>query len=264
MMCFRHRLFFCKFSGVIAVSVLLSALAFAQHPVAPIVHPPVTPMHVSPPPMYRPPVMATPMTRPHAVYSPIYTPPLYNPPRTGMIRTPGTYGTSIVLPPVRPIRPIRPPLVFVYSPQFFFGDPFWRNSCWSTNCEFFWPWTFSTTTVSTPGPVNYVVQPPETPIYVYGGEREDFPQLFLKNGTILNVTDYWVVEGQLHFKVIEEPGQKPVEQALSFDDLDLQKTVDANTARGFRFVLRNAPFEEYAREHPEGPPPPALPPSHQQ
>lgn len=206
--------------------------------------------------MYHPPTMPTPTMRPPAMYSPIYSPP-----RTGMIRAPGTYGTSIVLPPVRPIRPIRPPIVFVYSPQFFFGDPFWRNSCWSTNCEFFWPWTFGTTTVSTPGPINYVAQPPETPIYVYGGEREDFPQLFLKNGTILNVTDYWVVDGQLHFKLIEEPGQKPVERTVGFEDLDLQKTVDANAERGFRFVLRNAPYEEYAREHPE--PPPPLPPSHQ-
>ena len=256
MMCFRRGSFFNKFSGTIAASFVLSALAFGQHPVAPVVHPPVAPVHVSPPPMYHPPIMNMPITRPPVMYSPIYTP------RTGVVRAPGTSGTSIVLPPLRPVRPIRPPIVFVYSPQFFFGDPFWRfNSCWSTNCEFFWPWTLGYTSVSTPGPINYVPQPTETPIYVYGGEREDFPQLFLKNGTILNVTDYWVVEGQLHFKLIEEPGRKPVEQAIPFDDLDLQKTVDANSARGFRFVLRNAPYEEYAREHSEAPP--ALPPSHE-
>jgi hypothetical protein len=123
----------------------------------------------------------------------------------------------------------------------------------------FWPWTFGYTNFSSPGPVNYVAQPAETPVYIYGGEREDFPQLFLKDGTILNVTDYWVVNDQLHFKVIEAIGQKPVEHSVSFDDLDLQKTIDANTARGFRFILRNAPFEQYLSEHPEEPPPALTP-----
>jgi hypothetical protein len=44
--------------------------------------------------------------------------------------------------------------------------------------------------------------------------------------------------------------------------LDLQKTVDSNTRRGFRFVLRDEPFEQYLRDHPDGAPP-AVPPSHQ-
>ena len=182
----------------------------------------------------------------------------YAPPQYGTVRAPGAFSTSIVIPPVHPIRPIRPviPIVLIYRPPFFFGDPFWRfNSCWSTNCELFWPWTFGYTTISTPGPVNYVAQVAEPPVYVYGGEREDFPQLYLKDGTILNVTDYWVVNDQLHFKVIEAIGQKPVENSIPFDELDLQKTIDANTARGFRFVLRNAPYEQYLQDHPEGPPP---------
>jgi hypothetical protein len=173
-------------------------------------------------------------------------------------------GTSIALPPVHPIRPIRPipPVIFVYSPRFYYGDPFWRlNSCWSANCELlFWPVTYGYTNISSPGPANYVLQAAETPVSVYGGEREDFPQLFLKDGTILNVTDYWVVDGDLHFTVIEAIGQKPVEHSIPFDELDLQRTIDANTARGFRFILRNEPYQQYLRDHPEGPPT-ALPPS---
>ena len=47
---------------------------------------------------------------------------------------------------------------------------------------------------------------------------------------------------------------KPEEQVIPFDELDLQKTVDVNTNRGFRFMLRNEPFEQYVRDHPEGPP----------
>jgi hypothetical protein len=95
----------------------------------------------------------------------------------------------------------------------------------------------------------------ETTEYVYGDGREDLPQLFLKDGTILNVTDYWVVDGQLHFTMIEGNGTKPAEHVIPFDALDLQTTVDANTQRGFRFMLRNEPYEQYLRDHPEGPPP---------
>jgi len=39
-------------------------------------------------------------------------------------------------------------------------------------------------------------------MYAYGEERPDVPQLFLKDGTILNVTDYWLVDDQLHFTMI--------------------------------------------------------------
>jgi hypothetical protein len=98
----------------------------------------------------------------------------------------------------------------------------------------------------------------ETPVYVYGEERVDLPQLFLKDGTTLNVTDYWVVDGQLHFTMIEEDGK--AEHVIPFEALDLQTTVDVNAGRGFRFMLRNEPFEQYWRDHPEGPPPSATPP----
>ena len=262
-MCFGRRPILNVLSVLISALLVLSKGASAQRPVAPV-HP-VAPVQVSPPPIYRAPVMQTPVVRPPITYPPVHTAPIYAPPRNGIVSTVGGFGTSIVLPPVRPVHPIRPvpPVVFIYSPYLFFGDPFWRfNSCWSVNCELFWPWAYGYTSVSSPSPVNYVAQLTETPVYIYGGEREDFPQLFLKDGTILNVTDYWVVDGQLHFKIIEAIGQEPVEHSVPFEELDLQKTVDANTARGFKFILRNAPYEQYLRDHPEGPPP-ALPPSHQ-
>ncbi len=78
---------------------------------------------------------------------------------------------------------------------------------------------------------------------------------FLKDGTILNVTDYWLIDDQLHFAMIEENGTKPAERVIPFDALDLQTTVDANARRGFRFTLRNEPFEQYVRDHPESPTP---------
>jgi hypothetical protein len=64
------------------------------------------------------------------------------------------------------------------------------------------------------------------------------------------VTDYWLVENQLHFMTIEEGGAKLVPHLIDFDQLDLQKTIDANTRRGFHFVLRNDPVEQYLRHHP--------------
>jgi hypothetical protein len=64
---------------------------------------------------------------------------------------------------------------------------------------------------------------------------------------------------QLHFTTIEEDGTK-AEHLIPFEALDLQTTVDANTRRGFRFMLRNEPFEQYVCDHPEGPAPVATPP----
>src|SRR4051812_32551939 len=86
------------------------------------------------------------------------------------------------------------------------------------------------------------------------------PTLFLNDGSILYVSDYWLVDSQLHFMMMEQEGVKPTEQVIPFDELDLQKTIDVNTQRGFRFILRNAPFEQYVRDHPEGPPSDAISP----
>ena len=252
MLSFTRRSTFKKLLAVGSVPVVLSALLWAQHPVVPVPHPPAAPVHVYAPPIYHAPVVPAPILRPPVIYAPTYTVP-----RSTVVPVAGIFRPGIVLPPVRPMRPIHriPPVIFVYAPLLAFGDPFWRsNLCWWENCDLFWLWTLDYTGISH-APTNYVLQVSETPVYVCGDEREDLPQLYLKDGTILNVTDYWVVDNQLHFKIIEETGQKPVEHLIPFEDLDLQKTVDANTKRGFRFVLRNEPFEEYVRDHPEGPPP---------
>jgi len=250
--------------AVLLALVALAALSAAQRTVIPpvVVRPPAAPVPVSPSPVYRAPapVVQTPIVRP-----PITTSPIYITPRSGIVASPGRVPTSIILPPIRPIHPIRPrpPAIFIYSPYYVFGDPTWRsNSCWWGSCDFFWLWPLGYTSVYSPGPISYTPQATEPEVYADRGEREDFPRLFLKDGTILTVTDYWVVDGQLHFKMVEAIGQKPVEHSAPFEDLDLQRTVDANSARGFQFILRNEPFEDYVAHHPEGPPP-ALAPSHE-
>ena len=60
--------------------------------------------------------------------------------------------------------------------------------------------------------------------------------------------------------MIEEEGTKTAEHVIPFDALDVQTTVKANTRSGFRFMLRNEPFEQYVRDHAEGPPPVVMPP----
>jgi hypothetical protein len=66
------------------------------------------------------------------------------------------------------------------------------------------------------------------------------------------VTDYWRVDNQLHFTTLDGGGA-PVEHTVEFSQLDLQQTIDVNTRRGFRFVLRDEPFEQYLRDHPPQP-----------
>ena len=193
---------------------------------------------------------------------PISSAPSIRAPISGSrISTAGALGAAGFRPPRRPIRPF-PPVLFLYESPFLLGGQFWGlNSCWAS-CDLFLPWTLGTSTVYSAGPTNYISPEYETPGYDYGEESPDLPQLFLKDGTILNVTDYWLVDEQLHFTMIEENGGTPVEHVIPFDALDLQKSVDANTRRGFRFMLRNAPVEQYLRDHPEGPPP-VLAPSRQ-
>jgi hypothetical protein len=236
-----------KFLIVVSLPICVAApLALAQHPAGRTAGGVV---HMPPPPNFHVPISPAPM-----IHSPITAP------RISVVPYAGALGTAGFRPPRRPIRPF-PPLLVVYESPFFLGGRFLGlNSCWWATCDLFWPWTLGYTTVSSPGPTNYISQVYETPVDAYGEERPDLPQLFLRDGTILNVTDYWLVDDQLHFTMIEEDGTKPAEHMIPFEALDLQTTVDANTRRGFRFMLRNEPFGQYLRDHPEGPPPVLTPP----
>jgi hypothetical protein len=210
---------------------------------------------------------AVPVSPPPMVHAPVYHPPVYQPP---VYRTPSyapVYAPRIPsLSPVRPLaalpswlpsRPIRPapPIIRIYIFPLVAG-PFWPSYfCWWATCDQFWASAFiyNPSPFVSWNPVNYLPPAPE-PVYVYGAEPRELPELFLNDGTALNVTDYWLIDGQLHFLTSEEEGTKPTEQVIPFDALDLQKTIDVNTRRGFRFMLRNEPFEQYVRDHPEGPP----------
>src|SRR5260370_25531871 len=103
-----------------------------------------------------------------------------------------------------------------------------------------------------PYPVPYLVPYPvwnfiaPSPAYVFAGTiSESHPQLVLTGGTTYTVTDYWRIDDQLHFITIEEGGTKSVPHTVPFGDLDVQRTTDADAARGLRFLVRDEPIEPW-------------------
>ena len=158
----------------------------------------------------------------------------------------------------RPIFRVRRP-VFFAAPYVGVGLGF--DSFGWPACGPAWDWGFGCT--GAPfygfGFENYVtVQPYENAAYLFGQEERELVWLFLKDGSVRSVTDYWFVNGQVHFTAVEDGGPKS-EQVIA-DQLDLQRTIDVNTRRGFRIVQRDAPWQQYLRDHPDLTPPELLPP----
>lgn len=193
----------------------------------------------------------------------IVRPPLIRPPASGVI-----IGYPY-RPPIRPRRPvfpiypapIVPPLGFGLFGLPFFGYGFAPAWGFWGGCDPLWNWGYDCNALplydngvgmnaySAPPYAPPPVQYPNWPVY-YGDEYSQYVELFLKDGTVYTVTDYWLVNGDLHFKCIENNGTQVVEHTLDFNQLDLQRTIDVNTARGFRFVLRDEPLEQYLKDHP--------------
>lgn len=190
--------------------------------------------HVAVPPAAHGPISHSPISRP-----PISHPPMVFGPRTGFEQRPIFIGHR----------------VFLRSPFFRFGLAY---SGWWLNCGAAWALDFGCGWRVPEYPVENYVAPPLViyePEYVYSGGPRDFVLLFLKDGTEYGVTDYWFVKDEVHFITLEEGGTKAVEQAIGLDELDLQKTIDVNTRRGFRFVRRDEPMGQYLRDHPDANPP---------
>ena len=189
----------------------------------------------------------------------MYQPPTYAAPNyvlhTGS--APFAPNTVIPRPPIPPIHPL-PPRFRPYVVAVPVGTLYPSTFCWWATCDrYFWTAPLLDTSIPSNNwnPWNSIPAQAEPPQYnTFGSERPDLPQLFLKDGTVLFVNDFWVVDDQLHFTIIGDEGRTPAEHVVPFEDLDLQKTVDANTQRGFRFLLRNEPFEQYVRDHPRGAP----------
>jgi hypothetical protein len=177
-----------------------------------------------------------------------------------MISRPRGFGTGRFL--------FRRRLFFVFSNPAFFGAPFFRfgtgfNSVWWPTCGPFWTWGFGCGDSASYeyGSENYVSpQPYESPVYLYGGDGGALVGLYLKDGTAYGVLDYWFVNGDIHFTLAEDGDDRAVEHVIPFDELDLQRTIDVNTRRGFRMVMRDEPWRQYLKDHPDLTPPDLRPP----
>jgi len=141
--------------------------------------------------------------------------------------------------------------VFLRAP-FFRVRVFYPN--WWMSCGPAWVWGFGCGDWRAPeyNPPNYVTPLVyEYPVYVYNEGGHQLVELFLKDGTAFSVTDYWFVTDQVHFTTVEEDGTKSTEEVIGLDELDVQRTIDVNTRRGFRVVRRDEPLERYLRDHPD-------------
>jgi hypothetical protein len=142
--------------------------------------------------------------------------------------------------PFRPVFPIFPPHRYWSwgTPLYGYGLGFGFSPFWWDSCGAYWTWAWGYDCYA----ANFYVS--------VGGGRE-LQELYLKDGTIYDVTDYWLVDGQLHFTTLDESETSWEEHTIALDELDLQKTVDVSKERGFRFVLRNEPMRQYLQHHPE-------------
>jgi hypothetical protein len=157
-------------------------------------------------------------------------------------------GRRVVPPPHPPIHRERPAIP-VFIPSRFQGPrfAFYSYRLGSGLQGIWWPGCGLVVVQQ----YDCMAMPVFVPVYVYGEQNFERPMLAMKDGSVYSVTDYWLVNGQLHFITVEENGTKSVEHVADYDELDTQKTVDLDTRRGFRFVLRNEPIEQYLKDHPE-------------
>jgi hypothetical protein len=161
----------------------------------------------------------------------------------------------------RPIYVFRHPVFFVV-PYLPFDESLWFESYAPLNCATFWRSGLGCNglPLDEHGFENYVTQPAyANDLYWYGEERRDLVQLYLKGGEAYSVADYWFVNGKLHFLTADQGA----EQVVDSDELDYQKTAAINTRRGFRVVLRDEPWQQYLRDHPDVTPPLLAPPAPQ-
>ena len=90
------------------------------------------------------------------------------------------------------------------------------------------------------------------PTYFYAGQGPDEIWLFRKGGAMQPVTDYWFVNGEVHYRTFEDdPRNAAAPRVFPYDQLDLQRTTFVNSRRGFRIVFRDAPWQQWMKEHPD-------------
>jgi len=156
-------------------------------------------------------------------------------------------------------------------------NPFWAWP-WAYGCASFgywdgfayWPGYFSgavteytreepqeTEPTEEPATNTFIPPPPEPSSPDEIQAEKSLVVLYMKNGAVYAVTDYWVADGKLHYLTAYG-----AENTIDMDDLDLQKTVDVNANRGVSFTLKPAPDQnppqppQNPQDQPKDPDPP--------
>lgn len=139
------------------------------------------------------------------------------------------------------------PLGFGFGPD---CNPFWAEP-WAFGCDTFGYFDgFGGGLYETEPPQSSEepTEEPETSIFVPPPESSSPEEiqaekilfvLFMKNGAVYAVTNYWIADGKLHY-LTSYGGENTIEMS----DLDLQKTVDVNAKRGVDFTLRPRPDQD--------------------
>ncbi len=181
----------------------------------------------------------------------------------------GAIGPGVQVPGSPAVRVAFRPIAGFRSP--FLRRPFLRTrlafgfNSFLWGCAPNWGWTYGCSQLpvfpANPGTgfENYVtVQNSGNPEYLYLPEGHDLIWLYLKDGSAYAVTDYWFVNGEVHFSAVGEGGVLSSEQVVGEEELDAAKTSEVNTVRGFRVVRRDAPWQKYLKDHPNDTPPPLV------
>jgi hypothetical protein len=60
--------------------------------------------------------------------------------------------------------------------------------------------------------------------------------IYLKSGRVLSVRDYWMVDGELHYLLING-----VQHSVDLEQVDLPRTNTENAKSGVRFIFKSEP-----------------------
>ena len=147
----------------------------------------------------------------------------------------------------------------VFVPLYRFPVGYGFNGVWWPTCApalgEIWNWGYNCypSTFYGYGYENFAaLMPYQPPLYWFAGQSPDEVWLYSKNGTMQPVTDYWFVNGEVHYQTFEDDPRNPgAQRVFRYDDLDVQKTTFVNSRRGFRIVFRDAPWQQWMKDHPD-------------
>lgn len=99
----------------------------------------------------------------------------------------------------------------------------------------------------------YLYEAPPSEIPGTSNEEQDHfaVLIYLKDGTLYLVSNYWLSGGELHYTLGDGS-----EYGIDINEVDLQKTVDMNAKRGINFTLRNSPDPDQPPVPDQAAPPP--------